>query len=187
MKLFFGRVLSLMILCTLSASLVAQSKSASTKREWRAATPAELEAILPVRAPVEKERIETEMRTATGVINARGQVIAAVVLITAGYAANGKYSYYLLAQSPLRIGSVELSFFADGKRYQQPASFLLQYRTDAGWREIPMQQRTPQSPLPNGENQAVFPSIRAQELRVVFTGPVAPRRMRLIEIKVFAP
>ena len=105
MKLFFGRVLSLMILCTLSASLVAQSKSASTKREWRAATPAELEAILPVRAPVEKERIETEMRTATGVINARGRVIAAVVLITAGYAANGKYSYYLLAQSPLRIGT----------------------------------------------------------------------------------
>jgi hypothetical protein len=69
-----------------------------------------LEAVLPVRAPVEKERIETEMRTATGVVNARGHVIAAVVLITAGYAANGKYSYYLLAQSPLRIGtSIELA------------------------------------------------------------------------------
>ena len=97
-------------------------------------------------------------------------------------------SWYMLDLRKVRtIGSVELSFFADGRRYQQPASFLLQYRTDAGWREIPMQQRTPQSPLPNGENQAVFPSIRAQELRVVFTGPVAPRRMRLIEIKVFAP
>jgi hypothetical protein len=110
MKLFCIRVLSLAILCTLSVSLLAQSKSASTKREWRAATPAELEAVLPVRAPVEKERIETEMRTATGVINTRGQVVAAVVLITAGYAANGKYYYYLLAQSPLRIGTnIELT------------------------------------------------------------------------------
>ena len=44
------------------------------------------------------------MRSATGIIDPRGKVVAAVVLITAGYAANGKYSHYLLAQSPLRIG-----------------------------------------------------------------------------------
>jgi hypothetical protein len=75
------------------------------RHEWRAAKPTELEAVLPARAPVEKERIETEMRTATGVIDGRGKVIAAVVLITAGYAANGKYSHYLLVQSPMRIGS----------------------------------------------------------------------------------
>ena len=75
------------------------------KRDWRAATSAELEAVLPVRAPVVKEHIETEMRSATGVIDARGRVVAAVVLITAGYAANGKYYYYLLAQAPIRIGA----------------------------------------------------------------------------------
>ena len=56
------------------------------------------------RAPVEKEHIETEMRSASGIIDSRGRVTAAVVLITAGYAANGKYYYYLLAQSPMRIG-----------------------------------------------------------------------------------
>jgi hypothetical protein len=72
--------------------------------EWRTATAAELSAVLPLRAPVVKERIETEMRSATGVIDARGHVIAAVVLITAGYAANGKYSHYLLAQTPMRLG-----------------------------------------------------------------------------------
>jgi hypothetical protein len=50
------------------------------------------------------------MRSATGVIDSRGKVIAAVVLITAGYSANGKYYYYLLAQSPIRIGtSMELT------------------------------------------------------------------------------
>jgi hypothetical protein len=93
------------ILCALPVTLVGQGNTASsTKKDWRAATPAELEAVLPVRAPVEKEHIETEMRSATGVIDSRGKVIAAVVLITAGYAANGKYYYYLLAQSPMRIG-----------------------------------------------------------------------------------
>jgi hypothetical protein len=99
------RLLALVMLCILPCSLPAQSKSSSNSRGWRTAMPAELAAVLPVRAPVEKERIETEMRTATGVIGSRGKVIAAVVLITAGYAANGKYTYYLVAQSPLRIGA----------------------------------------------------------------------------------
>lgn len=78
---------------------------AQKKPQWRAMTSAELEAVLPARATVEKERIETEMRTATGVIDGRGRAVAAVVLITAGYAANGKYSYYLMTQAPLRIGT----------------------------------------------------------------------------------
>ena len=74
-----------------------------TRTPWRAATIAELEAALPTRAPVGKERIETEIRTATGIVNDRGQMIAAVVLITAGYAADGKYSHYLLVQAPIVV------------------------------------------------------------------------------------
>jgi hypothetical protein len=81
---------------------------AQSHKGWRSATPAELAAVLPDRAQVEKERIETEMRSATGVIDGKGNVIAAVVLITAGYSANGKYSHYLLVQSPLKVGDVEL-------------------------------------------------------------------------------
>jgi hypothetical protein len=94
----------LTISAMLSAATGTQAKSAPSKAGWHTATPSQLEAVLPLRAPVEKERIETEMASATGVIDARGHVIAAVVLITAGYAANGKYSHYLLAQRPLRIG-----------------------------------------------------------------------------------
>jgi hypothetical protein len=105
MKLTRRRVLLAAILYTMSAPLVGQGSGAASKRDWRAATPAELEAVLPARAPVEKEHIETEMRSASGVIDSRGRVVAAVVLITAGYAANGKYYYYLLAQTPIRIGS----------------------------------------------------------------------------------
>ncbi len=83
----------------------AQAAHAPAKHEWHTATAAELKAVLPDRAQVEKERIETEMRTATGVIDGRGRVIAAVVLITAGYSANGKYSHYLLLQAPVKIGT----------------------------------------------------------------------------------
>jgi hypothetical protein len=64
---------------------------------------------LPARAPVEKERIETEMRTASGIINSHGKIIAGVVLITAGYSADGKYSHYLLVQSPMTFGDISLA------------------------------------------------------------------------------
>jgi hypothetical protein len=75
---------------------------------WRQATDAELASLLPARAPVEKEHIETEMRTASGIVNSRGRYIAGVVLITAGYSAYGKYSHYLIVQTPVRIGGVAL-------------------------------------------------------------------------------
>jgi hypothetical protein len=75
---------------------------------WRGATPAELEAALPSRALVGTERIETEMRTATGIIDGRGHMIAAVVLITAGYAADGKYSHYMLVQEPITLADQKL-------------------------------------------------------------------------------
>jgi hypothetical protein len=75
---------------------------------WRQATDAELATLLPARAPVEKEHIETEMRTASGIVNSNGHFIAGVVLLTAGYSAEGKYSHYLIVQAPVRIGGVTL-------------------------------------------------------------------------------
>jgi hypothetical protein len=84
------------------STLSAQQHPAKT---WTTATPSQLEAAIPARAPVEKERIETEISSASGIVDSHGKVIAAVVLITAGYAAHGKYSHFLLAQAPLRIGA----------------------------------------------------------------------------------
>jgi hypothetical protein len=78
------------------------------KTVWRQATDAELASLLPARAPVEKEHIETEMRTASGIVNSKGHYIAGVVLITAGYSADGKYSHYLIVQTPVRIGGIAL-------------------------------------------------------------------------------
>jgi hypothetical protein len=89
--------------------LIVPLLAAQTKPGWRSATPEELKAVLPLRAPVEKERIETEMRTASGIINSHGKVIAGVVLITAGYSADGKYSHYLLVQTPITIANIALA------------------------------------------------------------------------------
>jgi len=97
-------LLSLLLPLTFAAAPAAQAKST-----WRAATPSELAAALPARAQVVKERIETEMRTASGIIDAHGKVIAGVVLITAGYSADGKYSHYVLVQAPITIGNVRLA------------------------------------------------------------------------------
>jgi hypothetical protein len=87
---------------------VMSEPQAIAQKAWRPATEAELSALLPDRAPVEKEHIETEMRTATGITNGNGTFIAAVLLITAGYSADGKYSHFLVVQSPMRVGGVKL-------------------------------------------------------------------------------
>ena len=95
------------IFCGVFLALIAPLAQAQ-KAAWRQATDAELASLLPARAPVEKEHIETEMRTASGIVNSKGHFIAGVVLITPGYSANGKYSHYLLVQVPVRIGGIAL-------------------------------------------------------------------------------
>jgi len=76
---------------------------------WRQATEKELRSVIPARAVVEKERIETEFRTASGITDGQGKFIAGIVLITAGYAAEGKYSHFLIAQVPIFVGEVALA------------------------------------------------------------------------------
>ncbi|MGB6689340.1 MAG: hypothetical protein WBE76_16020 [Terracidiphilus sp.] len=96
------------ILCGLLVLALLVPAAHGQKNTWRAATDAELASLLPARAPVEKEHIETEMRTASGIVDGRGRYIAGVVLITAGYSAEGKYSHYLVVQAPVKIGGVAL-------------------------------------------------------------------------------
>jgi hypothetical protein len=96
--IFFGLVL-----------LFLSPLASAEKTTWRQATDAELASLLPARALVVKEHIETEMRTASGVVNNHGRFIAGVVLITAGYSADGKYSHYLIVQVPIRVGGIDLA------------------------------------------------------------------------------
>ena len=100
------KVLGLTVVCVVACAL-AQGALAQ-KPMWRQATDAELASLLPARAPVEREHIETEMRTASGIVSGRGHFIAGVVLLTAGYSADGKYSHYLIVQTPVKIGGISL-------------------------------------------------------------------------------
>lgn len=97
------KALAAVILLPLFTALVFHHSS-----KWRAASDDELAKIIPARANVNKELIETEMRTASGVTDGRGKFIAGVVMITAGYSADGKYSDYFVTQVPIKIADLSL-------------------------------------------------------------------------------
>src|SRR5947207_15335666 len=111
-----------MLINLLLSSVIVRVSSAGTvpsvPARWRAATEAELRKLIPARAPVNKENIETEFRTASGVTDGRGKFIAGVVMITAGYSAEGKYSHFFVTQAPLKIGSMLL----------QPGEYVFGYQ-----------------------------------------------------------
>src|SRR6267154_6448495 len=114
--------MSSIVLNILFASSLVLATSAGTvpahRPRWRAATEPELRKLIPARAPVVKENIETEFRTASGVTDGRGKFIAGVVMITAGYSAEGKYSHFVITQAPLKIGSMLL----------QPGEYVFGYQ-----------------------------------------------------------
>lgn len=110
----------------------------SAAQGWRQATDKELATIIPDRAPVEKERIETELRTASGVTDGKGHFIAGVVMITAGYSAEGKYSHFVIVQAPIKIGEMKL----------QPGNYVFGYkRTDQDTLEVKFYEAATGKPL----------------------------------------
>ena len=102
---------------------------------WRIASEPELRKVIPARAPVIKENIETEFRTASGVTDGRGKFIAGVVMITAGYSAEGKYSHFFVAQVPMKVGdfSLEPGEYVFGYQRKTPDSITVTfYRASSG-------------------------------------------------------
>ncbi len=106
------------IIAILLSALTAPAHASRAASRWRTATEQELRRVIPARAPVVKENIETEFRTASGVTDGRGRFIAGVVIITAGYSAEGNYSHFFITQVPLRIGDA----------YLQPGQYIFGYK-----------------------------------------------------------
>jgi len=112
---------ALLINVMIATALILTSSTGTipaVRARWRTATEAELRKLIPARAPVNKENIETEFRTASGVTDGRGKFIAGVVMITAGYSAEGKYSHFFITQAPLKFGSMLL----------QPGEYVFGYQ-----------------------------------------------------------
>jgi hypothetical protein len=91
------------VLLWLAAFALCSHAAFAANSGWHNANEEELRALIPARAPVISERIETEFRTASGITDGKGHFIAGVVLITAGYSADGKYSHYFVSQVPLKV------------------------------------------------------------------------------------
>jgi hypothetical protein len=117
---FAGSLIPLMnnLLIALAILVLTPVSSLARQSSWRQATEKELASLVPSRAQVEKERIETELRTASGITDGKGKFIAGVVLITAGYAAEGKYSHFFITRVPIRIGQMSL----------RPGDYVFGYR-----------------------------------------------------------
>ena len=99
----------LSVLLTSALFLLAVPGTATADRtRWRAASESELRRIIPARASVISENIETEFRTASGVTDGKDRFIAGVVMITAGYSAEGKYSHFFITHAPLVLGNTRL-------------------------------------------------------------------------------
>jgi hypothetical protein len=126
------------------------------KSAWRQATDAELASLLPARAPVEKEHIETEMRTASGIVNGRGHFIAGVVLITAGYSAEGKYSHYLIVQAPVKIGGISL----------KPGEYVFGWSRSGDGLSVHFHLAATGAPVGTAEAHRIAGTSRVESLRI---------------------
>lgn len=97
---------------------------------WRPATQSELKQVIPPRAPVQNERIETETSTESGITDGAGKFIAGAVLITAGYSAEGKYSHFLVIQVPVSFGDVSL----------KPGDYVFGFKHDGDGLDVKLYQ-----------------------------------------------
>ncbi|MET8990650.1 Ig-like domain-containing protein [Nonomuraea wenchangensis] len=68
-----------------------------------------------------------------------------------------------------KVDLVRLYFYADRKRYAEPAVYRVQYQDAAGaWKDVPGQARTPAYPRAN-LNEVRFPAVTTAKLRVLPT------------------
>jgi hypothetical protein len=79
----------------------------SAAQDFRRMTGDELKKAVPAKAPVIKENIETELRTASGITDGKKNLFG-VVIITAGYEAEGKYTHFLRLQRGIVVGDLAL-------------------------------------------------------------------------------
>ena len=144
--------------------------AAAQETGWRPATDLELSNVIPARASVEKERIETETRTASGITDGK-HFVAGVVLITAGYSAEGKYSHYFLTQVRLQIGDMEL----------KPGEYVFGWRHNGDSLDVMFYQAHTGKPVGNVEARRMSRVGRVESFHIS-----APAEKSTIQIGRFA-
>src|SRR6202008_295951 len=89
-------------------------------------------------------------------VNSHGHYIAGVVLITAGYSADGKYSHYLVVQAPVRIGGVAL----------KPGEYVFGWVRDGDSLRVHFTQAATGELVGNADAPLVPGHVRVESLRI---------------------
>ena len=82
---------------------------AQEAKTWRKMSESELKIVVPERAPVLKENIETELRTAAGITDDNKKSIFGVTIITAGYEADGQFTHFFKSDQLVKLGELDLA------------------------------------------------------------------------------
>ena len=147
-----------------AGSVMRLATAQKSENTWHAATDRELQALLPARASVGKEHIETETRTASGIADSQGHFIAAVVLITAGYAADGKYSRLLTTQVPLKIGDILLP----------PGDYVFGWDREADSLDVHFYDASTEQPRGSTQARRIQGNVRVESFKI-WPPPLKPR------------
>jgi hypothetical protein len=105
---------------------------------------------------VQQERIETELRTASGITNGKGRYVAGVVMITAGYSAEGKYSHFFLTQVPMKVGGIQLG----------PGEYVFGYEHKGDGLEVKFYEAATGKPLGEIEAMLNAGTTRVESFRI---------------------
>ncbi|MFC6621515.1 glycosyl hydrolase family 65 protein [Novosphingobium panipatense] len=80
------------------------------------------------------------------------------------------------------LGSAELAFFEDGKRFAAPRQFAVQAWRDGRWQPVASPTGRPSA---NGVTRVSWPALKTQRIRVTMVSTKG-RAIRLAEVKAFA-
>jgi hypothetical protein len=103
-------------------------------QDWRKMSADELKTVVPEKAPVIEENIETELRTASGITDGTYNIFG-VVIITAGYEADGKYTHFLKIGKGIKVGALQLKsgdYVFGYKRLDNTTLNVSFYQTNTG-------------------------------------------------------
>jgi hypothetical protein len=87
---------------------------------------------------------------------------------------NAQDWYQVDLGAPTKLNDVKLYFYSNkafgvgGGTYREPTSYTVQYFNGTDWVDVPNQVHSPAVPQPN-YNQVDFPTVTAQQVRVVMT------------------
>lgn len=151
--------LALLMLWPVAASRAERPRGVPA-RAWRPATATELADVLPARAPVVQERIETEASSHSGITDGQGHFLAATVLITAGYAAHGKFSQYLVVGAPVQFGS------QSGGVDLKPGNYLIGWTRDEAGLHVTFYEAASGNALGSVEALPSNPPVRVVPVHV---------------------